>query len=176
MGGGGELLELGIVPAAGSSPRGRRRQDTIEELTHEIRFISAWAEEATLGHSRLGPTRVHLRVGGGGARAKGGCRGSRGSSPRGRRRRCSLSRETQRGGFISAWAEEARFVHLRRCAHGVHLRVGGGGRGVPPLTVTTTGSSPRGRRRLVFGIYGSSTSGFISAWAEEAAPSGHPAR
>ena len=168
VGGERNRVQSGPRCCSGSSPRGRGTHRNGANQTGNVRFIPAWAGNASSAQPVACARAVHPRVGG--ERYSQGYeeRPPTGSSPRGRG---TLSAE---GGclplhrFIPAWAGNARRRRSIGCRASVHPRVGGERGVMNSSTRAWIGSSPRGRgtpapaHRMVQPIR------FIPAWAGNA--------
>ncbi len=133
----------------GSSPRGRGTRGIGPSRLPDLRFIPAWAGNATLIGSRLMRGPVHPRVGGERPCRTKSSKIKVGSSPRGR--------GTQHR------------APVQRAAHPVHPRVGGERFQRRHLGAFGVGSSPRGRGTRFAARDRGGDWRFIPAWAGNAA-------
>ena len=140
------MILLSVMgPLPGSSPRGRGKRVSVFSVIVGLRLIPAWAGKTKDGAGVTSTPRAHPRVGG---------ENDGNTMPLG-----ALI------GLIPAWAGKTcvtmRIGHVRTA----HPRVGGEN-GLPQYrSVPGTGSSPRGRGKLVGGQLVGRDPGLIPAWA-----------
>ena len=137
----------GNVP--GRSPRARRSQIQRIPTQHPTGSISASAEEPDACRGPRTPNRVDLRERGGAERVSKARRTSAGRSPRARRSRSRGRGASDRGGSISASAEEPPRLNTGAVSLGVDLRERGGAAVCPSSCFGPLGRSPRARRSRV---------------------------
>ena len=155
------------VRRLGSSPRVRSRPPSTRSREHALGIISACAEQTSIKSIEGVDVWDHLRVCG--ADAFDGLDDvvREGSSPRVRSRHHQGHRKRQTAGIISACAEQTHADNTGICWPRDHLRVCGADCTSLLNTVSSSGSSPRVRSRLLqkFRVHG--VSGIISACAEQ---------
>ena len=155
----------GIMPACGSSPRGRGTHSPTPWWPPLYRFIPAWAGNTARIVSLAADIAVHPRVGGEHPRTTPRASISPGSSPRGR----GTQRLRVGGGvparFIPAWAGNTNIAICNTRHRAVHPRVGGEHLTPTHLTSAASGSSPRGRGTRVDALLFEDCARFIPAWA-----------
>ena len=144
---GGENSSLVATPtsAAGSSPRGRGKQNASPTGRVLKGLIPAWAGKTLV--RRLGghQAKAHPRVGGENAVEVDPAVVRVGSSPRGRGKPSWWAGELARRGLIPAWAGKTAHATDWSNQDQAHPRVGGENRVACGLLPALGGSSPRGR-------------------------------
>ena len=144
---GGENSSLVATPtsAAGSSPRGRGKQNASPTGRVLKGLIPAWAGKTLV--RRLGghQAKAHPRVGGENAVEVDPAVVRVGSSPRGRGKPSWWAGELARRGLIPAWAGKTARATDWSNQDQAHPRVGGENRVACGLLPALGGSSPRGR-------------------------------
>ena len=153
------------VTDAGSSPRGRGTPFARRSRHPNLRFIPAWAGNASTETPTWPPWAVHPRVGGERARTMSCTAPRNGSSPRGRGPRQGQPVERRQRRFIPAWAGTAGRSRGPRAPAAVHPRVGGERENRVETSVRNAGSSPRGRGTPLHGLHRQVLERFIPAWA-----------
>ena len=113
----------------------------------------------------LGQARAHPRVGGENAFAGHMPRRSRGSSPRGRGKHRLHHVEPLPVGLIPAWAGKTGHSRQGTTRGRAHPRVGRENPSTQADGSVLSGSSPRGRGKLVSSSDNDGTNGLIPAWA-----------
>ncbi len=164
-------------PHSGSSPRGRGTRGDEACAWRGVRFIPAWAGNATTPGPRPPSATVHPRVGGERTTPSTTAAALTGSSPRGRGTRCGEVQGAAVRRFIPAWAGNAQTTRRGRRGSPVHPRVGGERTAVNAANAARFGSSPRGRGTLDRRKPHRQPRRFIPAWAGNArpGPGPHPA-
>ena len=156
----------------GSSPRGRGTRVAIRHYRATLRFIPAWAGNASsaLFWSHRSP--IHPRVGGERARARTRTSCVAGSSPRGRGTPVRVFATCRHERFIPAWAGNATRTCSPSARASVHPRVGGERYLFHSIPSSIIGSSPRGRGTRKFRLVILPVRRFIPAWAGNASDGG----
>ena len=149
----------------GSSPRGRGKLESWGGFRPDRRLIPAWAGKTHVADVREVCSGAHPRVGGENGRRVPARIGVGGSSPRGRGKLRSVSRQAHAMRLIPAWAGKT----WERCGlhiyHVAHPRVGGENYTISPIASRRAGSSPRGRGKLWVGRTAVRAGRLIPAWA-----------
>ena len=103
---GGENSEAWATPAtsAGSSPRGRGKQNFWSTILQPLRLIPAWAGKTSAAATMIAFCRAHPRVGGENRSDRDSAPGGGGSSPRGRGKQTGVNQPIHEGRLIPAWA------------------------------------------------------------------------
>ena len=149
----------------GSSPRGRGTRRSPAGSLRRFRFIPAWAGNTYYPCWPRPSHPVHPRVGGEHERAHRRNNIYVGSSPRGRGTPDAGVTNSPESRFIPAWAGNTATTTSAQPRAPVHPRVGGEHASRPSLTLTSNGSSPRGRGTLIQQVPGGEMGRFIPAWA-----------
>ena len=96
------------INTAGSSPRGRGKHGRAVESVGERRLIPAWAGKTVLELDDGRLVAAHPRVGGENQNGEETTAPRKGSSPRGRGKRCLPGHSDHRPGLIPAWAGKTK--------------------------------------------------------------------
>ena len=102
------------------------------------------------------------------------CRSAGGSSPRGRGKRACPDPQRLEPGLIPAWAGKTTRAACRPRGTRAHPRVGGENYPTEESSGTASGSSPRGRGKLLDGVDDDAGPGLIPAWAGKTTPPRSP--
>ncbi len=156
-----------IDTGVGSSPRVRSRLGVYVGAPVARGIISACAEQTAILTSRCSAGADHLRVCGADVNAQLVNGGFVGSSPRVRSRPCPTRSWSRSPGIISACAEQTQIPRIRPALDGDHLRVCGADQVRDTMYGTSQGSSPRVRSRPLDHREHHSSTGIISACAEQ---------
>ena len=149
----------------GSSPRGRGKLVPCAGIPGVAGLIPAWAGKTCKSNPYVLGVRAHPRVGGENLEGVVYVRQTLGSSPRGRGKPVSLHLEEGTGGLIPAWAGKTCCCVCALFAHRAHPRVGGENSPPTPARRRFSGSSPRGRGKLVILPFLIVSHRLIPAWA-----------
>ena len=149
----------------GSSPRGRGKPHGARLAPGVSGLIPAWAGKTCKSNPYVLGVRAHPRVGGENLEGVVYVRQTLGSSPRGRGKPVSLHLEEGTGGLIPAWAGKTCCCVCALFAHRAHPRVGGENSPPTPARRRFSGSSPRGRGKLVILPFLIVSHRLIPAWA-----------
>ena len=159
------MLERPAIRLAGSSPRGRGKQELNIVKGHTLGLIPAWAGKTVARVLGTKLSTAHPRVGGENSLSSVSTRTPRGSSPRGRGKRGRAVRPVPLFGLIPAWAGKTG-PHAPGVRHALaHPRVGGENVIRMRSQAHPRGSSPRGRGKLVTLQLAPRVSRLIPAWA-----------
>ena len=149
----------------GSSPRGRGKPHGARLAPGVSGLIPAWAGKTCKSNPYVLGVRAHPRVGGENLEGVVYVRQTLGSSQRGRGKPVSLHLEEGTGGLIPAWAGKTCCCVCALFAHRAHPRVGGENSPPTPARRRFSGSSPRGRGKLVILPFLIVSHRLIPAWA-----------
>ena len=152
---GGENFREALVCAVefGSSPHGRGKPIAASEFEIMRRLIPAWAGKTYRGRTGVRPFTAHPRMGGENLCSSVAVVGVEGSSPHGRGKHLGVIPGQAGHRLIPAWAGKTCRKLRRERAAAAHPRAGGENSTVERLSLSYSGSSPRGRgkRRGVAG-------------------------
>ena len=164
---GGENLceHLQITSGAGSSPRGRGKPARAHSSVPSAGLIPAWAGKTHRCSDGDWTGRAHPRVGGENAGAVPTCGRSSGSSPRGRGKPGAVNWSYRSGRLIPAWAGKTGVGSSVSAGLAAHPRVGGENYRNGSRRRASSGSSPRGRGKLLVGRHAHQRGRLIPAWA-----------
>ena len=129
----------------GSSPRGRGKPTTPKGTPMNRGLIPAWAGKTLTIRRASTAHEAHPRVGGENSPTSRPQAHPRGSSPRGRGKRCGTRARGQARRLIPAWAGKTQARRGLNAAAGAHPRVGGENDVRFNALAFDGGSSPRGR-------------------------------
>ena len=157
--------DIRVGHEVGSSPRGRGKLRSRRLAAMSFGLIPAWAGK-TVGRGRGRAERgAHPRVGGENVLEEIGGDVERGSSPRGRGKPGCTMRRARCIGLIPAWAGKTRRYVPARPQRTAHPRVGGENPNSTASAWRASGSSPRGRGKLIGVPIREGISRLIPAWA-----------
>ena len=165
VGGENSRASVGTLLGTGSSPRGRGKPHGARLAPGVSGLIPAWAGKTCKSNPYVLGVRAHPRVGGENLEGVVYVRQTLGSSPRGRGKPVSLHLEEGTGGLIPAWAGKTCCCVCALFAHRAHPRVGGENSPPTPARRRFSGSSPRGRGKLVILPFLIVSHRLIPAWA-----------
>ena len=157
-------------PQCGSSPRGRGKPHPGSPGRRNRRLIPAGAGKTVERDSLGWTTAAHPRGGGENRSRRSPRLRPRGSSPRGRGKLGCAHRAVDGLRLIPAWAGKTTHANLAEYNQGAHPRVGGENSPPGGATVSSEGSSPRGRGKPQLTIKDSQLWRLIPAWAGKTAP------
>ena len=144
---GGENFREALVCAVefGSSPHGRGKPIAASEFEIMRRLIPAWAGKTYRGRTGVRPFTAHPRMGGENLCSSVAVVGVEGSSPHGRGKHLGVIPGQAGHRLIPAWAGKTCRKLRRERAAAAHPRAGGENSTVERLSLSYSGSSPRGR-------------------------------
>ena len=125
MGGENSVASLASQSPIGSSPRGRGKRQRGFTVHVVVRLIPAWAGKTWPVFPLPMPLAAHPRVGGENKVKGAAAKPINGSSPRGRGKPRTSSRERAGTGLIPAWAGKTVYRTSKRPLRAAHPRVGG---------------------------------------------------
>ena len=152
-------------PSTGSSPRGRGKQNLLEQGPRHDRLIPAWAGKTRPKASATTSATAHPRVGGENTVSAEPTGRLEGSSPRGRGKPRLGIEPSFITRLIPAWAGKTTRRLTGPRLSGAHPRVGGENHAIPQPNHTHNGSSPRGRGKLGSNSMSMVGNRLIPAWA-----------
>ena len=149
----------------GSSPRGRGKPHGARLAPGVSGLIPAWAGKTCKSNPYVLGVRAHPRVGGENLEGVVYVRQTLGSSPRGRGKLVILPFLIVSHRLIPAWAGKTMRSPARPRSSPAHPRVGGENLSVWQMRSTLSGSSPRGRGKLLLCRCYTRAFRLIPAWA-----------
>ena len=129
------------------------------------RLIPAWAGKTLKPRAPTTTRGAHPRVGGENASHAQATSSTSGSSPRGRGKLILSTDRESKLGLIPAWAGKTTLDDLAARGVQAHPRAGGENYAPKGGAGTVSGSSPRGRGKLILSTDRESKLGLIPAWA-----------
>ena len=153
------------VTLVGSSPRGRGKHRLVQDLPPASRLIPAWAGKTSTTQTASPSGPAHPRVGGENHWAAVYAPVATGSSPRGRGKQVQFLESRAFDGLIPAWAGKTPSKPRVISQPGAHPRVGGENSCWESWPCGSSGSSPRGRGKLLPVLAAHLHARLIPAWA-----------
>ena len=164
--GGENILTTGDYDGnLGSSPRGRGKRVPFHAEHVPPGLIPAWAGKTSRPASQPQGRTAHPRVGGENELLPRGGGSVPGSSPRGRGKLDTISRQLGGDRLIPAWAGKTSSVQAAAPPMRAHPRVGGENEPRACAPALIPGSSPRGRGKHHRPLARLTHRGLIPAWA-----------
>ena len=149
----------------GSSPRGRGKRRRLNGCPANRGLIPAWAGKTVGRRARFPRLWAHPRVGGENLCEHLQITSGAGSSPRGRGKPGAVNWSYRSGRLIPAWAGKTGVGSSVSAGLAAHPRVGGENYRNGSRRRASSGSSPRGRGKLLVGRHAHQRGRLIPAWA-----------